>query len=307
MSMNLVSPIHRMMCQSDAMPQFDVVVVGSANVDLVATVDRLPLPGETVSAEEYAEYAGGKGVNQAIAASRMGAKTAFVGCVGDDEAGRFLRRVLEEDGVDTTRLHTGRLATGRALISVDGAGENSIVVVPGANAEVVSAEIPKGKILLMQLEIPLRTVVESALRARATRMVTVLNPAPARELPMELLRVVDVIVPNEHERALLGGASVLLAAGVHHVVTTLGARGVEVVSGENVVEIPAHPVHPIDTVGAGDAFTGAMCAELASGATIVDAARAGAVAGALATTVRGAVPSLPRRDAVLAAMSGGAS
>lgn len=283
------------------------MVVGSANLDLVATVDRLPQPGETVTAADYAEYAGGKGLNQAVAAARMGARTAFIGCVGNDDAGRFLRRVLDEEGVDTSLLRTGHLATGRALISVDRLGENSIVVVPGANAEVTPVELPTARLVLMQLEIPLEVVVDVAQRARLAGVMTVLNPAPARDLPMQLLQAVDVIVPNEHESALLGGSASLLGAGVRHVVTTRGARGVQVASRAGVVEIPAHPVHPIDTVGAGDAFTGALCAELASGSTIEDAARVGAVAGALATTVRGAVPSLPRREAVVTAMGGDAS
>ena len=286
---------------------FDVMVVGSANLDLVATVDRLPRPGETLTASDYAEYAGGKGLNQAVAAARMGAKTAFIGCVGADDAGRFLRRVLEEEGVDTTLLHTVQSATGRALICVDRLGENSIVVVPGANAEVTPVELPKANVVLMQLEIPLDTVVGVAQRARSAGVMTVLNPSPARDLPTSLLQGIDVIVPNEHECALLGGSQRLLGAGVRHVITTLGARGVEVVSSAGAVSVPAYPVQPIDTVGAGDAFTGALCAELASGAMIEDAVRVGAVAGALATTVRGAVPSLPRREAVLTAMKGEAS
>lgn len=286
------------------MKNFDVVVVGSANLDLVATVERLPRPGETLIAVDYEEHAGGKGLNQAVAAARMGAKTAFVGCVGDDDAGMYLRRVLEEEGVDTTLLRTVQSATGRALICVDRIGENSIVVVPGANAEVMPVELPGTNVVLMQLEIPLDTVEGTAQRARAAGMKTVLNPAPARDMPRSLLQGIDVIVPNEHECALLGGSQRLLGNGVNHVITTLGARGVEVVSSAGVISVPAYPVQPIDTVGAGDAFTGALCVELANGSTIEDAVRVGAVAGALATTVRGAVPSLPRRDLVLRAMTG---
>jgi ribokinase len=291
-------------CQSESVQRFDVVVVGSANLDLVVTVDRLPMPGETITALAYAEYAGGKGVNQAIAAARMGARTAFIGCVGDDAAGETLRDVLRGDGVDVTGLLTVSAPTGRALINVEESGENSIVVVPGANAMLQPNRLPDAGVVLTQLEIPLATVMGVMADAHERGIMTVLNPAPARELPVELLRLVDVIVPNEHECELLGGSAVLLRSGVRSVVTTLGARGVEVTSRAGVVEIPAHPVRPVDTVGAGDAFTGAFCAELAVGASIEHAVGVGAVAGALATTVRGAVPSLPRREAVVAAMGG---
>jgi ribokinase len=283
---------------------FDVVVVGSANLDLVATLDHLPTPGETLIALDYAEHAGGKGLNQAVACARMGARTAFVGCVGRDDAGEFLRNVLEREGIDTSLLRTMEASTGRAFINVDKRGENEIVVVSGANALVTPVELPQAAVVLLQLEIPLSTVVATLQAARSRGITTVLNPAPAQTLTAELLSLVDVAVPNENEARLLGGKDHLLSLGVREVVTTLGERGAEVASRASVASVPPHVVAPVDTVGAGDAFTGAMCAMLAQGWTVQDAARVGAVAGALATTVHGAVPSLPTKQAVDAAFGG---
>jgi len=283
---------------------FDVVVVGSANLDLVATLDHLPSPGETLLALDYAEHAGGKGLNQAVACARMGARTAFVGCVGRDDAGAFLRNVLEQEGIDTSLLRTVESPTGRAFINVDQHGENAIVVVSGANAEVTPVELPEAAVVLLQLEIPLSTVVATLQAARSRNITTVLNPAPAQKLNAELLSLVDVAVPNENEARLLGGKEQLLNLGVREVVTTLGERGAEVASRASLASVPPHVVTPVDTVGAGDAFTGAMCAMLAQGWAVQDAARVGAVAGALATTVHGAVPSLPTKQAVDAAIGG---
>ena len=286
------------------MKNFDVVVVGSANLDLVATLDHLPAPGETLIALDYAEHAGGKGLNQAVACARMGARTAFVGCVGRDDAGAFLRNVLEREGIDTSLLRAVDSPTGRAFINVDRHGENAIVVVSGANAEVTPVELPEAAVVLLQLEIPLSTVVATLQAARKRSITTVLNPAPARNLNGDLLSLVDVAVPNENEARLLGGKEQLLFLGVREVVTTLGERGAEVASRDGLASVPPHVVTPVDTVGAGDAFTGAMCAMLAQGWTVQEAARVGAVAGALATTVHGAVPSLPTRQAVETAIGG---
>ena len=286
------------------MKQFDVVVVGSANLDLVATLDHLPVPGETQIALDYAEHAGGKGLNQAVACARMGARTAFVGCVGSDDAGTFLRGVLEREGIDVSLLRTVASPTGRAFINVDQHGENEIVVVSGANAEVTPTELPKSAVVLLQLEIPLSTVVATLQAARTRGTTTVLNPAPARTLDAGLLSLVDVAVPNENEARLLGGRDHLLALGVRNVVTTLGERGAEVADLNGVELVPPHAVQPIDTVGAGDAFTGAMCAMLAGGSDVHESVRVGAVAGALATTKHGAVPSLPTRRDVESALGG---
>ena len=285
---------------------FDVVVVGSANLDLVATLDHLPKPGETIVALDYAEHAGGKGVNQAVACARMGARTAFVGCVGNDDAGLFLRGVLEKEGIDTTMLRVVDMPTGRAFINVDSRGENEIVVVSGANTQVGIAQnplvLPTSRVLLMQLEIPLTTVATALVAAQKSGTVTVLNPAPYRVLTGEIFSLVDVLVPNETESVACGGTQALLAAGVATVVTTLAEKGAVINTASSEIGIAPHRVVAVDTVGAGDAFIGALSAEIARGATISDAARVGAVAGALATTVHGAVPSLPTRDVVRKAM-----
>jgi ribokinase len=292
---------------NEAHDRFDVCVIGSANLDLVARTPRIPGPGETVLGTSYAEHAGGKGLNQAVAASRAGARTAFVGAVGDDAAGALLRSVLagaavESRAVRTTHEH----ATGRALITVSDDAENSIVVVPGANGALTPPdELPPAAVVLAQLEVPVAVVLRAFTLARRAGARTVLNPAPARELPDDLLGLTDVIVPNEHELALLGGPDRQLAAGAGALVVTLGARGARIIVGGRPERAqPAFSVEAVDTTGAGDAFCGALGARLAAGDDIDAAVRWAAAAGALATTVAGAVPSLPSADAVAAVLSG---
>jgi len=278
---------------------FDVVVVGSANLDLVALAKRLPHPGETVSAHGYFEACGGKGANQAIAAARAGARTAFVGAVGSDSAGDTLRSSFVGDQVDVTHLATVSEPTGRALIGVSDDAENLIIVVPGANYALsidhVNAALPiiaNAKVLLLQLEIRL-DVVQRAVELAGEHTIVVLNPAPAVALPDAVLRHVDVITPNEHEVEILGGAASLLSRGVDHVVVTEGARGARLVNTLGETRIAPYPVTPVDTTGAGDAFCGMLAARLAMGESMTFALRAAVIAGALATQIEGAVPSLP--------------
>jgi ribokinase len=315
--------------------RIDVVVVGSANLDLVATAPRIPGPGETVLGGGYAEHPGGKGLNQAIACSRAGARVAFIAAVGSDPAGTDLTAVAAGEGVDVSGLSIVDLPTGRALITVDERGENSIVVVPGANQSCRFDDLPPATALLAQLEVPLATVLDAFRRAKAIGMLTILNPAPAAPLPDELLELCDVLVPNHHELPLLrSAASVppaqrsdrvpdrttepasphaaasraitdadlvaeLIARGVGSVVVTHGAGGVSVVAADGTARHqPAFAVTPIDTTGAGDAFCGSLAAMLAAGRGLPAAVRFAAAAGALATTQRGAVPSLPRRAAI---------
>jgi ribokinase len=281
--------------------EFDVVVVGSCNLDLVSSTDHLPSPGETLRAVTYAEHAGGKGLNQAVACARMGARVAFIGCVGNDNAGTMLRELFQSEGIDTTQLRTVDAPTGRAFITVDANGENTIVIVAGANAHLgdTAITVPRTKVLLTQLEIPLHVVIDVLTQARLQTSVTVLNPAPATALTKELLSLCDIAVPNETESAELGGTQVLLGAGVNTVITTLGEQGAEISDDTSTTLIASHKVDAIDTVGAGDAFVGALCAEIAQGADIQRAAQIASIAGALATTVRGAGPSLPQRAAVM--------
>ena len=275
---------------------FDVVVVGSANLDLVATTPRLPGPGETVLGSLFAQYPGGKGLNQAVAAARAGASVALIAAIGDDEAGHQLRSVAEAEGIDVSQVDVvvGG-TTGRAVITVDDHAENSIVVIPGTNELVRLTTLPAAKVVLAQLEVPVATVIAAFETARTAGCRTVLNPAPAAVdgLPDSLLRLCDVIVPNEHEVELIGGIDRLLAGGVGAVVVTRGAAGATVSDANGTRSIEPFTVEPVDTTGAGDAFCGVLTARLATGDELDVCARWAAAAGALATTVAGAVPSLP--------------
>ena len=275
---------------------FDVCVVGSANLDLVVTTARLPGPGETVGGTSYAEHAGGKGLNQAVAAARAGASCAFCAALGDDGAGDRLTGVLAADGIDDALVQRiSNTPTGRALITVDDDAENTIVVVPGANGAIATAPPPPARVVIAQLEIPVGIVLDSFVHARRAGAITILNPAPAFDVPDELLRNTRIVVPNQHERAQLGGTDRLFSLGVELVITTMGGDGVEIVTPGSRTTVPPFAVEPVDTTGAGDAFCGAFAAALAAGASTDEAVRFGAAAGALATTRAGAVPSLPRR------------
>lgn len=284
---------------------FDVCVVGSANLDLVATVDRLPGPGETVPGSSFAEYPGGKGLNQAVAAARAGASVAFVGAVGHDGAAATLRAVMADDGIDSSHVNTSGTATGRALIGVAASGENSIIVIAGANGTVTAHEVPAARVMLTQLEVPLAAVERALTAGRAAGAITVLNPAPVQPIDAAILQWCDIVVPNEHEVELLGGVDKLLAFGARAVVVTLGSRGSDLHTADGVVHIDSFSVVPIDTTGAGDTFSGSLCARLAAGDDLPTALRFASAAGALCTTVAGAVPSIPRRAAVEALLSEG--
>ncbi|MBI5089244.1 MAG: ribokinase, partial [Actinobacteria bacterium] len=216
----------------------DVCVVGSANLDLVATAAVLPAPGETVLGRDFAEHPGGKGLNQAVAAARAGARTTFVSAVGDDNAGEVLLGVMDADAIDTAHVarRTG-VATGRALIGVADDGENSIIVVPGANATVAVDSLPRSTVVLAQLEVPLDTIAHAFRLARDAGSTTVLNPAPAQALDRSLLELCDVVVPNEHEAELLGGAAALLDLGATAVVTTRGSEGATLTTRAGTVTI----------------------------------------------------------------------
>ena len=272
----------------------DVVVVGSLNLDLVARASRLPGPGETVIGSTFHEYPGGKGLNQAVACARSGARVAMIGAIGDDDAGRSLRRVAVAEAIDDSAISTiTDTATGRAIISVDDHAENSIIVVPGANHRVPLLQLPACHIVLAQLEIPTETVIEGFRIAKSAGATTILNPAPATALPAELLALTDIIIPNEHEVELIGGVEALRDAGISTVVVTKGARGVDVTDHAGTTSYPAHRVATVDTTGAGDAFCGSLAARLAAGASFDDSVRWASAAGALATMTAGAVPSLP--------------
>lgn len=287
------------------MSAFDVVVVGSLNLDLVARAHRLPGPGETVHGTEFDEVPGGKGLNQAVAASRAGASVAMIGAVGDDPAGDVLRRVLRADAIDDGGLRViGGVPTGRALIAVDDAAENSIVVVPGANAHVELGQVPAATVVLAQLEVDPAVVAQAFRIARERGATTVLNPAPADRVPDELLALCDIVIPNEHELAVLGGTERLTGLGVRTLVVTRGSAGADLIEGDGVTHVDPFPVTPVDSTGAGDAFCGALAARLAAGDALPEALTFASANGALATTVAGAVPSLPTADRTRALVAG---
>jgi ribokinase len=287
------------------MSVFDVVVVGSLNLDLVAEADRLPRPGETVHGSSYTEVAGGKGLNQAVAAARSGATVAFIGAVGSDDGGNRLRAVVRHEGIDDSGIATvASEASGRALIVVDASGENSIVVVAGANAHVGFDALPAASVVLAQLETNPDVVVAALRAARAAGSTTMLNPAPADRLPDGLLELCDIVVLNEHEAEILGGVDALVDVGVRTIIVTRGAMGVDVFEPGSTWHLDADSVVAVDSTGAGDAFCGTLTARLAAGAGLSDAVRYAAASGALAATRRGAVPSLPHLEEIEALVEG---
>lgn len=287
----------------DDRDRLDVVVVGSVNLDLVASTHRIPAPGETVLGTSYAEHPGGKGLNQAVACARSGARTAMLAAVGDDGAGERLRSVMVDAGIGTDGVGiVAGTPTGRAIITVAGDGENSIVVVPGANHHLADTiALPAAAVVLAQLEIPHATVAAAFAQAAAFDAITVLNPSPAAPLDPEMLRHCDIVVPNEHEVDRLGGAEALLSLlrpDRSAVIVTRGRAGADIHTADGTWNQPAFTVTPVDTTGAGDSFCGALVARLAAGDDLATAVRWAAAAGALATTGRGAVPSIPQRAAI---------
>lgn len=288
-----------------------VVVVGSCNVDLVATAPRHPQPGETILGDTLRTFPGGKGANQALAAARAGVPVHLIGRVGPDAGAQLLRDSLTADGVDLTWLGTCKHdPTGTALIVVSSAGENTIVVVPGANGllrdvhvgDAVDAGIlGDAGALLVQLEIPMPAVARACRAARDAGVTVICNAAPAAVLPPEVLSDVDVLVVNEHELGIVTGTTGSgVEAGIRAalevvpaVVLTLGSRGALLATDHERVEVAAHSVDVVDTTAAGDAFCGTFAAAIASGTTVADALRRANAAGAIACTAEGAQPSLP--------------
>ncbi|MFC8361576.1 ribokinase [Streptomyces griseorubiginosus] len=293
------------------MYDYDLLVVGSANADLVIGVERRPGAGETVLGSDLAVHPGGKGANQAVAAARLGARTALLARVGDDGHGRLLLESQRAAGVDTVGVLVGGAPTGVALITVDPSGDNSIVVSPGANGRLTPGDVRAAtslfhasRVVSTQLEIPLETVVE-VVRNLAPGSRFVLNPSPPRPLPAEVLAACDPLIVNEHEAQVILGeacvsdrpedwAGLLLAKGPRSVVVTLGAEGSLVASSpSDVTRVAAVKVDAVDTTGAGDAFTAALAFRLGAGASLADAASYASRVGAVAVTRQGAQESFP--------------
>ena len=304
-----------------------VCVIGSTNLDFTVRVPRLPQPGETVSGGELRLSTGGKGANQALAARRLGAEVRFVTLLGRDPMGDRLAAALSDAGLAPDAiLRTGETPTGVALIAVDPEGANQIAVAPGANhrlvVEVVEPHVTAldwADVVLLQLETPIETVRWALREARRRGKVTVLNPAPARVLPLppDLLGLVDYLTPNEGEAGLLTGRDArsfgsldnaetagreLVAAGVGAAVVTLGAAGSVALERPGCIRVSGFTVSPVDTVGAGDAFNGGLATLLAAGASLGDAMLVANAAGALTCTRAGAADSLPTRSEVEALM-----
>ncbi len=292
-----------------------IVVAGSANMDLVGIAARLPVPGETVLGDDFMMTPGGKGANQAIAAARAGGGCALLGAIGSDSFGVTIKARLNASGVDTAHVRTSYGSSGVAVIMVDRAGENAILVSPGANSTFAGlsaaeeAVIAESDVLLCQQEIPLETVTAAARAARAGGTLTVLNAAPARELPPELLEVVDLLVVNQGEATAITGSAEpemgALLALVPRVVLTLGGNGSRYADREGREEhVPAFRVDAVDTTAAGDAFTGALAVAWGEGRDIVEAVRWANAAGAACVRKVGASNALPARadiDAIYAA------
>lgn len=296
-----------------------IVVVGSSNTDMVVRLRRLPAPGETLLGETFAMLPGGKGANQAVAASRAGGRVSFIGRVGRDDLGDRALSGLVKEGIDVQGVSRDVSApSGVALIWVSAAGENSIAVSPGANGRLASKHITRAakvfsqaSVVLLQLETPLSSVRVAARLANQVGACVILNPAPAMRLPRELLRNIAVLTPNESEAESLTGirvtddASAARAArrlheqGVETVIITLGSRGAYVSSHSVTERIAGLKVKAVDTTGAGDVFNGALAVALAEGRALRQAVRFANVAAARSVTRRGAQPSAPIRSEIL--------
>jgi ribokinase len=297
-----------------------LLVVGSINLDLVASARRIPLPGETVSGNTFNTFPGGKGANQAVAAGRLGAPVSMIGCIGNDAFGTQLRASLESAGVDTKAVEVVPTSSGIALITTAEDGQNAIVVVPGANGELSPRELEKhlalihdAGIILAQLEIPLETIELLATIARRENIPLILDPAPARALPSSLLASVDWLTPNETETLTLlqrsatelssneveDAAQQLLNQGCRNVLLKLGERGCYVALGNGErMPVPAYRVKAIDTTAAGDAFNGAFATALLRGSDPVASVKYAAAVAAISVTRHGAQPSMPTQAEV---------
>ncbi|MCH4886573.1 ribokinase [Acidaminobacter sp. JC074] len=302
----------------------DILVVGSYVTDLVVTTEKMPYPGETVLGNTFSVYPGGKGANQAVAASRLGAKVSMSGKVGDDANGKMMIDTMKEEHVDISHTYIEKnMTTGVGSITIDSSGQNRIVVVPGANMtyqkeelEHLDTQLRDVDMVMCQLEIPYETVMAVADKCYDNQVPFLLNPAPASVLNDRLLSRVDFLTPNETEIEILTGRTCkttqdvvdaskeLICKGVKNVIVTLGSKGALIVNKDMVKVIKGYPVEAIDTVAAGDCFNGAFAAATTKGLSIEEAVRYANGAAALSVTKNGAIPSLPNSEDVKALTGG---
>ncbi len=295
------------------------VVFGSLNMDLVTSAPRFPVPGETLTGHSFQMTHGGKGANQALACAKLGVPTALIGRVGSDDFGRALLESLGQAGVDVQGIREAAVPTGTAHIQKVDSGENSIVVVPGANHALDASDLAilddalrDAAVLLLQLELPLKTVLAAAQLAVQRGVPVLLDPAPAQPIPPALLRLCSLLTPNESEAATLTGSPVLtfpeavtaaqtlINWGASQVVIKRGRAGAYWTDGSAAQEVPAHPVTAVDTVAAGDAFNGGLAAALAEGCSLATALAWATATAAVSVTRPGAQSSLPNRQDMLA-------
>ncbi|NOY97180.1 MAG: ribokinase [Chlorobi bacterium] len=293
-----------------------ILVVGSSNTDMVIQVQKFPVPGETILGGKFFMNPGGKGANQAVAASRLGGLVTFIGKIGDDIFGKQAVQLLEDEGINVDFVGADReQPSGVAMITVDASGENSIVVAPGSNSTLLPADFDRSgeeingcDIVLMQLEIPIKTVEYIAKKVTALDKKVILNPAPAARLSDDLLKALSIITPNETEAELLTGIKVrdeastrqaalkLKGKGVDIVIITLGKNGAFVLADDFTGQIPAPVVNAVDTTAAGDTFNGALAVGLSEGNTIQDAVQFACNAASISVMRLGAQSSIPSRN-----------
>ena len=298
-----------------------ILVVGSANMDMVISASHFPQPGETIAGYGFMTNHGGKGANQAVAAARLGAQVAFVGKVGNDRFGQAMKDMMCHEGIDVSALFvTSQVPTGVALITTVSNGENTIVIEPGANAQLTPEDVVQAEdlfkdvgIVLMQLETPVPALIKAAELGKRHGAYVVLNPAPApvTPLPDALLKHVDMLVPNETEVAAISGLDVLTAddilaamerlhsMGIKNVIITLGSKGACASVEGNFLKVEAEKVEAVDTTAAGDTFCGALCTALLRGKDLQGAMRYGCKAAAISVTRRGAQMSMPRQEEII--------
>lgn len=290
-----------------------VVVIGSVNVDTVLSLDVLPLPGETRIAHDIREHLGGKGQSQALAAARFGSSCRLIAAVGKDHGGELARQTLQSSGVDIGLVRLSAKSTGRAVVSVDAHGENSIVVSPGANADLRAlraadrSAVIGADVLITQLEAGVDVAYEAIALAHANEVTVILNAAPAAQVPTEILDQVDYLIVNRVESVQLGGGTDVddsartLAEHAGTVVVTLGSEGGRIYSrSAPPLSLPALDIEAVDTTGSGDTFCGAFAAGIAQGLPLAEAFQLALIAGSLAALKHGNAPSIPDRSAIIA-------